>query len=342
MPELTKMLAQHCSDSSEGSFAGFQLDEQQWYELHVAAWLHDIGKVTTPEYVVDKATKLQTIFDRVHEVRMRFEVLRRDAEIKMLKAIAKGADEKEQKKKFKKKRKELEEQWEFIADTNIGGEFLPQDKQEQVKKIAKQKWYRYLDRSKGLSWTEEQLLVKQPPPPKGWEQLLADLPEHSEAEYDLGEISNLCISRGTLNDDERRKINDHIVLTIEMLEELPFPKHLGRVPEYAGGHHEKIDGTGYPRGLKGEDMSIPARIMAIADIFEALTAGDRPYKKAKKLSEAVKILWFMKKDNHVDPELFELFLTPGAYRDYAEQFLRPEQVDDVDISQFIETKQAAE
>jgi hypothetical protein len=304
--------------------------------------LHDIGKVTTPEYVVDKATKLQTIFDRVHEVRMRFEVLRRDAEIKMLKAINKGADEKEEKKKFKKRCKELDEQWDFVSDVNIGGEFLPDEKQDLVKKLAKQKWYRHFDRSKGLSWTESSLLEKAPPPAKGWEQLLADLPEHSEAEYDLGEIRNLCISRGTLNDDERRKINDHIVLTIEMLEELPFPKTLRRVPKYAGGHHEKMDGTGYPRGLTGEQMSVPARIMAIADIFEALTAADRPYKKAKKLSEAVKILWFMKKDKHVDAELFEFFLTSGMYKEYAEQFLRPDQVDEVDISQYIETKQAAE
>ena len=340
--EITKMLTQKCSDSKEGSFADFTLDEKQWYELHVAAWLLDIGKVTTPEYVVDKATKLQTIYDRVHEVRTRFEVLRRDAEIKMLKAMAKGADEKAERKKFKAKCKELEEQWEFIANTNIGGEFLAQDKQETIRKIATQKWYRNFDRSKGLSWAEDQLLAKHPPKPKAWESLLADLPEHSEAEYDLGEVMNLCISRGTLNDDERNKINDHIVLTIEMLEEMPFPKNLGRVPEFAGGHHEKMDGTGYPRGLKGSDMSLPARIMAIADIFEALTAGDRPYKKAKKLSEAVKILWFMKKDNHVDAELFDLFLTSGAYHEYAEQFLRPEQIDDVDISQFIETKQAAE
>ena len=342
VPELTKMLAQKCSDSNEGSFKDFALNEKQWYELHVAAWLHDIGKVTTPEYVVDKATKLQTIFDRVHEVRMRFEVLRRDAEIKMLKAVAKGADEKAEKKKFKARCKELEEQWEFISETNLGGEFLPQEKQDRVKKIAPQKWYRNFDRTLGLSWTDALLIEKQPPPPKGWEQLLADLPEHSEAEYDLGEIRNLCISRGTLNDDERNKINDHIVLTIEMLEEMPFPKTLGQVSEYAGGHHEKMDGTGYPKGLTADQMSIPARIMAIADIFEALTAGDRPYKKAKTLSEAVKILWFMKKDKHVDAELFELFLTSGAYRDYAEQFLRPDQIDDVDISKYVETQQAAE
>jgi len=103
-----------------------------------------------------------------------------------------------------------------------------------------------------------------------------------------------------------------------------------------------MDGTGYPKGLKGPDMSLPPRIMGIADIFEALTGGDRPYKQAKTLSEAVKILWFMKKDNHVDPELFDLFLTSGAQRDYAEQFLRPDQIDDVDIPQYITAKQAAE
>lgn len=343
VPELTKMLASKASDSKEGPFADFELDEQQWYELHVAAWLHDIGKVTTPEFVVDKATKLQTIYDRVHEVRMRFEVLRRDAEIKMLKSIAKGKNARIERKKFRDKCQELKEQWEFIADSNIGGEFMSQEKQDQVKSIGKQKWYRHFDRKLGLSWTEGRLLEKQPPPEEGWEHLLADLPEHSEAEYDLGEVKNMCIQRGTLNDDERRKINDHIVLTIEMLNEMPFPKHLKRVAEYAGGHHEKIDGTGYPNQLKGEDMSWPAKMMAIADIFEALTAGDRPYKKAKTLSESVKILWFMKKDKHVDPDLFNLFLASGTYKDYAEQFLRPEQIDEVDISKYLEQpSQAAE
>jgi hypothetical protein len=293
--------------------------------------------------VVDKATKLQTIYDRVHEVRMRFEVLRRDAEIKMLKAIAKGKNARIERKKFRDKSQELKVQWEFVADSNIGGEFMSQEKQDQVVNVSKQKWYRHFDRKLGLSWTEARLLEKQPPADEGWEHLLADLPEHSEAEYDLGEVTNMRIQRGTLNDDERRKINDHIVLTIEMLNEMPFPKHLKRVSEYAGGHHEKIDGTGYPNKLKGEDMSWPAKMMAIADIFEALTAGDRPYKKAKTLSESVKILWFMKKDNHVDADLFNLFLRSGIYKDYAEQFLRPEQIDEVDISKYLDSpSQAAE
>ena len=343
VPELTKMLASKANDAKEGPLAEFELDEAQWYELRVAAWLHDIGKVTTPEFVVDKATKLQTIYDRVHEVRMRFEVLYRDAGIKMLKAIAKGKNARIERKKFRDRCQELLEQWEFIANSNIGGEFMSQEKQDKVKDVANQRWYRHFDRKLGLPWTEAKLLEKHLPPDEGWEHLLADLPEHSEAEYDLGEITNMCIQRGTLNDDERLKINDHIVLTVEMLNEMPFPKHLKRVVEYAGGHHEKMDGTGYPNKLKGEDMSWPAKMMAIADIFEALTAGDRPYKKAKTLSESVKILWFMKKDKHVDADLFNLFLTSGTYKDYAEQFLRPEQIDEVDISKYLEQPpQAAE
>lgn len=335
VPELTKLLATKAAAATEGPFKAFALDEQQWYELHVAAWLHDIGKVTTPEYVVDKATKLQTIYDRIHEVRTRFEILVRDAEIKMLKAIAKGKNARIERRKFKDRVAELKQQWEFVAESNIGGEFMSQEKQEKVREIGKQKWYRHFDRNLGLSWTEAKLLEAHKPPAEGWECLLADQPEHSEAEYNLGEVLNLCIQRGTLNDDERRKINDHIVLTIEMLNEMPFPKHLKRVPEYAGGHHEKIDGTGYPNRLTGEQMSWPAKMMAVADIFEALTAGDRPYKKAKTLSESLKILSFMKKDKHIDPDLFELFLTSGAYLEYAEQFLRPEQIDKVDIAQYL-------
>ena len=152
----------------------------------------------------------------------------------------------------------------------------------------------------------------------------------------MGEVYNLCIKRGTLTEEERFIINDHIVQTINMLETLPFPGHLKKVPEYAGGHHEKMDGTGYPKKLKRDDMSLPARIMAIADIFEALTAADRPYKTAKKLSESIKIMSQLKKNAHIDPELFDLFLSSGVYKDYAERFLDPEQIDDIDITRYID------
>ena len=156
-----------------------------------------------------------------------------------------------------------------------------------------------------------------------------------ERKYNLGEVYNLSIGRGTLNDEERYKINDHIMQTIIMLEGLPFPRHLRRVAEYAGGHHEKMDGTGYPRGLKREDMSIPARVMAIADIFEALTAADRPYKPAKKLSESIKIMGFMVKDKHIDPDLFRLFLESGVYKEYSAKYLKPEQLDEVDLTPYL-------
>ena len=158
------------------------------------------------------------------------------------------------------------------------------------------------------------------------------MPPHK---YNLGEVYNLSIVRGTLTTEERFKINDHIVQTIVMLENLPFPQHMERVPEIAGGHHEKMDGTGYPKKLKGTEMSVPARIMAIADVFEALTAADRPYKKAKTLSESIHIMAHMVDDQHLDAELFRLFLESGVYRDYAVQYLESDQLDDICLDDYL-------
>jgi HD-GYP domain-containing protein (c-di-GMP phosphodiesterase class II) len=361
VPELTMMLARAAVDSKNGPFADFALNEDEWYELEVAGGMHDCGKVTTPEYVVDKATKLETIYNRIHEIRTRFEIVKRDAEIDYLKAVAAGGDAPTLKAAFDARVAQLDEDFAFVAECNVGGEFMAPEKVERLKRIAEITWVRTLDDTVGLSWEEEHRKPKEKQALPVVEHLLADKPEHviahdhppvspdnpwgfrikvPEQKFNLGEVYNLSIARGTLTTEDRYHINDHIVQTIIMLDALPFPKTLKRVAEWAGGHHEKMDGTGYPKGLKREDMSIPARIMAIADIFEALTARDRPYKKAKKLSEAVKIMSFMKKDKHVDPELFDLFLTSGVYKDYAETFLTPEQIDDVDISQFL--AQAAE
>ena len=359
VPELTKMLAQAACDSNSPPFKDFTLNEDQWYELHIGAWLHDCGKVTTPEYVVDKATKLETIYDRIHEIRTRFEVVKRDAVIEYLRAVLDGkGDADTLRGELEAKLSKLDDDYAFIAEANIGGEFMAPEKVERVKQIAAIKWKRTLDDRIGVSHEELQRMIRTPAPELPVEEsLLADKEEHiiyrdssatyapdnkwgfkldvPEHLYNRGEVYNLCIGRGTLTAEERFKINDHIVQTIRMLEELPFPKHLSRVPEYAGGHHETLVGTGYPRKLNKDEMSIPARIMAIADIFEALTAADRPYKKAKKLSEAIKILSFFKKDQHVDGELFDLFLTSGIYKQYAEKYLKPEQIDEVDISQFV-------
>ena len=358
VPDLTAMLVKAACDSSEPPFTDFDLSEDDWYEVHIAAWLHDCGKVTTPEYVVDKATKLETIYDRIHEIRTRFEVLKRDAEIAHWKAVADGGDREILGESLEKELKSLDEDFAFIAECNMGGEFMAAERIERLKTIAQRTWTRTMDDRLGLAHGELKRLEKIPPRPvPAREYLLDDKPEQilprdsngvfaednhwgfrmevPEHMYNLGEVYNLAIPRGTLTPEERFKINDHIVQTVVMLDSLPFPKNLRRVPEIAAGHHETMIGTGYPRRLERDDMSIPARVMAIADIFEALTASDRPYKKAKTLSESMRIMHFMKKDQHIDPDLFNLFLTSGAWKEYADRFLDPEQIDDVDIEAYL-------
>lgn len=358
VPELTKMLAQAACDAKEGPFAHFDINEEEWEALHIAGWLHDCGKVTTPEYVVDKATKLETIYDRIHEIRTRFEVLKRDAEIACLKAVVAGGDPVALHEALAQELRTLDEEFAFIAACNEGGEFMAPDKVARLKHIGARTWQRTLDDRIGISWEEGKRMAAEPAPClPATETLLADKPHHRvergsldlmpednpwgfklkvpEYRFNRGEIYNLSIARGTLTEEERYKINDHIVQTIVMLSQLPFPGALRAVPELAGGHHEKMDGTGYPKRLSRDDMSVQARIMAIADIFEALTAIDRPYKKGKMLSEAVKIMSFMVKDKHIDADLFELFLTSGVFREYARKFLKPEFIDDVDINAYL-------
>ena len=354
VPELTKMLARAACAASAGPYKDFQLDDEAWEAVHVAAWLHDCGKVTTPEYVVDKSTKLETLYDRIHEVRMRFEVLKRDAAIACLEAVVGGEAEDAARARLAAELRKLDDDFAFVATCNEGGEFMAPEKLARLQEIAARTWTRTLDDRIGISHEEKLRKERTPPAPLPVaEPLLADKPEHRfergprdtmpadnrwgfrmpvpELLYNRGELYNLSVARGTLSDEERYKINEHIVQTLIMLNELPFPKHLREVPEIAASHHEKMDGTGYPRRLTRDQMRPMARMMAIADIFEALTAVDRPYKKGKTLSEAIRIMTFMKRDGHIDPELFELFLRAGVYREYAEAHLRPEQIDEVDV-----------
>ena len=356
VPEATNMLARAADAATEGPLADFHLSEEEWYELEVAGGLHDCGKITTREFVVDKATKLETIYNRIHEIRTRFEIVKRDAEIDYLRALASGGDEPALAAARDAHLAQLDDDFAFVAECNIGGEFMAPEKIARLHRIAAVTWRRTLDDRLGLSWEESARHPQTPQTLPAVEHLLADRPDHI-SEHDaaplaldnpwgfvikpppykanLGEVYNLSIRRGTLNDEERYHINDHIVQTIIMLEALPYPKNLRRVPEWAGGHHEKMDGTGYPRGLKRDEMSIPARIMMIADIFEALTARDRPYKARKTLSECIDIMARMSREHHIDPDLFELFLTSGVYRAYADIFLLTEQIDEVDVARYL-------
>ena len=368
VPALAKRLAEAACADEAGPYRDFSLSEEEWEALHIASWLHDCGKLTTPEYVVDKATKLETLYDRIHEIRTRFEVLKRDAQIASLEAIIAGTPEAQARSALAAELAQLDADFAFVAQCNEGGEFMAPEKKVRLAAIAERTWLRTLDDRIGISQEEKGRKDKADKENGGQaseaaarlpvlEKLLADKPEHRferspqerlaednplkirmeipELRYNQGELYNLGIARGTLTDEERYKINEHIVQTLLMLSRLPFPKHLRQVPEIAGGHHEKMDGTGYPRRLRRDEMSLLARMMAIADIFEALTAVDRPYKKGKTLSEAISIMARMKDGQHLDPDLFDLFLRSGAYLDYARQYMRPEQIDTVDIAAFV-------
>lgn len=284
IPVLTEMIARAACDQTEGYFEHFDLNDDEWYELHVAAWLHDCGKLATSEVILNKGRKLQGLLDGFETVCARFAV-----------AIAMTADE--------TGKARLREDLAFIERINRGGEFMSDEEKNRIRRIAAYTWVDAFGATKPLLHEDE--------------------------------VTNLCITRGTINSEERSAINRHIDITIDILEDLPFPAKLKRVPEYAGGHHERMDGRGYPRGLKRDQMSIPARIMGVADVFEALTAKERPYKPPMPLSQAFSILRKMRDDNHIDPDVFELFLNSGKWKDYAEQYLLPEQNDVADASPYL-------
>lgn len=362
VPELALMLARDASNSSLPAFRDFELDtEDQWREFRIAAWLHDCGKITTPEHIVDKGSKLETIYNRIHEVRTRFEVLWRDMEIDCLRRIAANpALEPACREQLARQREELQEDFAFVAACNVGGEYLDETKLERLQRIANRTWQRHFSARLGLSPVEELRVPAAPETLPVTETLLSDRPEHiiereQSTEYppemgidmdipdhlaNLGELYNLSISRGTLTPEDRFRINEHMISTIKMLERLPFPEELGNVPRYASTHHETMKGTGYPRRLPGEQLSIPERLLAIADIFEALTASDRPYKKAKTVSEAIEIMHRMVLDEHIDRDCFELFLASGTYLRYARAFLTQAQLDAVDVSRYLPDRAA--
>jgi HD-GYP domain-containing protein (c-di-GMP phosphodiesterase class II) len=295
VPALTMMLAEAVSETGDGPLRELKMTDKDRYELKIAGLLHDCGKVTTPVHVVDKATKLEGISDRIHLIDTRFEILKRDAEIAMLKDGTPEA-----RARHRERLRQIDEDRMFLRAANIGSERMLDADIERVRRIAEYRW--------------------------------TDVSGHEAKFLSDDELRNLSIRSGTLTAEERQIINHHIVATIKMLEALPWPRHLKNVPEYAGGHHERMDGKGYPKGLTREQMSWQARVMGIADIFEALTAKDRPYKKGKTLSESLEILGRMSLNGHIDPELFDVFVRRRIYLRYAEMFLDKEQIDDVDAA----------
>lgn len=306
VPIITMMLAEAAAKANWGSFTNFTMNENDRKELHLAALLHDCGKITTPVHVIEKSTKLETIIDRIQLIDTRFEVLKRDLQItylnKKLDLVQSKAqsDFTELDSELSQKLNKLEDDRKFVKEVNIGGEYLDDEKLDRIKQIGRMRWI-----------NEEGL-------------------EDNFLSFD--ETNCLSIRRGTLTSEEREIINRHIDVTVMMLEKLPYPKHLARIPEFAGGHHERMDGKGRPKGLKRDEMSLQARIMGCAEVFEALTAKDRPYKKGKTLSESLKIMGVMAEEQHIDQEVFTLLIDSGVFQDYANQYVDPSQFDEIDHS----------
>lgn len=301
VPVITDMFARAVNRHREGPLGDVLFSEDELHELQIAALLHDCGKVTTPVHIIDKETRLQTLFDRIELIRTRFRALKDQVTIvylqKKIHALKEGDEHRlrEIDALQEKEHQLIDEIFEFIQESNLNYTFMSEERQEKIREIAQWRWM-------GPKGTAEPLLT-------------AD------------EVENLCIMRGTLNEKEREVINDHVLQTIKMLDHLPFPKNLCHVPEIAGSHHEKIDGTGYPFKKKGSEMSLQAKILAIADIFEALTSNDRPYKKPLPVSVALEILSEMASKGHIDPELYDVFIKEKVFLQYGFEFLLSEQID---------------
>jgi len=292
VPLLTMMIAEYIN-SDTTKYKDYQFNEDEMDELFVAGWLHDFGKVATPDHIMNKSTKLQGLYDKIDQVKLRFEILKRDIELNFYKSKLSKIDTKE----IDEQIKQVNEDFKFLEASNIGGEFMSVELQNRVHDIAKQKIK--LD-DKYCSILNEK------------------------------EVDFLTIKRGTLSEEDRQIMENHVSLSYELLNKLPYPDHLKQVPFYAGCHHEKLNGGGYPNGYSGDQLPLQARIIAIADVFEGLTAPDRPYKEPYKLSKALDILKFMVNDGEIDPDLFNLLITKKLYLKYANEHLNPEQIDSID------------
>ena len=295
VPLITMMIAEYVNSDANDKYKDISFSEDEMDELFVAAWLHDFGKVATPDHIMNKSTKLQGVYDKIDQIKLRFEILKRDLEIEFYKKQIEDSNIEQQ--SFQSKLQKIKDDFLFLEKSNVGGEFMSDDLQEKVREIAKYK---------------------------------ISIDDNSKPILSDKDVDFLTISRGTLSKEDRQIMENHVSLSYELLDKLPYPEHLKEVPYIAGCHHEKLNGEGYPNGYTADQLPLQARIIAIADVFEGLTAPDRPYKEPYKLSKALNILKFMVDDNEIDPDLFKLMIKNKLYLKYANEHLNANQIDSID------------
>tara|TARA_B100000029_G_scaffold514204_1_gene616142 strand:- start:157 stop:1737 length:1581 start_codon:yes stop_codon:yes gene_type:complete len=301
VPILTMMIADEINADKTGLFKNFIFSDDELDELYVSGWLHDFGKVATPEHIMGKSTKLEGLYDKIDEIKFRFEILKRDIQIEFYKKAIETSNVETQ--SIRSKLESINDDLSFLEKSNLGGEFMSDELKQRIAEIGK--------RSIVVNGKKTSILNDD-------------------------EIDFLSISKGTLSKKDRKIMEDHVVLTYDLLSKLPYPDHLKQVPFYAGCHHEKINGKGYPNGYSGDKLPIQARIIAIADVFEGLTAPDRPYKKGYKLSKALTILKYMVEDGEIDKDLFNLFITKKLYLTYANEMIHKDQIDNINEKEFLD------
>jgi len=300
---LTDMIAAKVSTAKEGKYSEIRFSDNELKELSMAGWMHDVGKIITPEHIMDKSVKLETIYDRIEIIKLRFENLRLlldywSATLGSEDFIARICSIFGEEIKPLNVKEHLDTELAFLEKINIGGEFVPDDDLKRIEHLAS---IRFMHKNK-----EYYLL-------------------------DEDEKRNLMIRKGTLLPEEIKQMSTHVSVTWDMLSQLSFPKKYKNVAFYASTHHEKLNGKGYPWGLKAEELPLQSRIIAVADIFEALTSADRPYKKAKTLSESLRIMAFFVKDGDLDGDLLDFFLDSQLYLEFAQEYMNPSQIDEVNL-----------
>lgn len=295
---LTEMIAGAINQSSKGVYRGTSFSHEELKEISLAGWMHDLGKIITPEHVQNKSTKLETVFDRIELIRTRFKLVEMAIRKDVQRCIYKR--DHHNRRILESMVQNLKADLKFLERINTGHVWMSDRELSHLKEIFS---FRYTT--------------------------------HGETFFLLtnNEYENLRIRIRTLHPSEIQIMRDHAKVTNDMLNRLTFPKKFRNVPVYAAAHHEKLNGKGYPLGLKGDEMPLQARIIALADFFEALTSADRPYKKGNKLSESLRIIAVTVRMGETDPDLFDLFLDTGLFRHFARDYVAPSQIDEVNIEE---------